>query len=110
MTLPSPLRIMAALGLRGGCHFHQSQTPHYITCRDTHPHNPLLDDWPLLPLNQISNQITNDAGVPLDLEHAYTKLSDDALARSGGVLRMLPERRPITTFEGSMSALSLGSH
>ena len=55
---------------------------------------------PPVARNQISNQITNDAGVPLDLDHAYTKLSDDALARSGGVLRMLPERRPITTFEG----------
>jgi len=50
-------------------------------------------------LNQISNQITNDAGVPLDLEHAYTKLSGDTLAGSGGVLRMLPDRRPITTLE-----------
>ncbi|PUU73574.1 hypothetical protein B9Z19DRAFT_1134947 [Tuber borchii] len=39
---------------------------------------------PPVALNQISNQITSDAGVPLDLEHAYTKLSDDALARSGG--------------------------
>jgi len=55
---------------------------------------------PPVALNQISKQITNDTGVPLGLEHAYTKLSDDALARLGGVLRILPERRPITTFEG----------
>ena len=55
---------------------------------------------PLVALNQISNQITNDAGVSLDLEHAYTKLSGDALAGLGVVVRMLPDRRPIITFEG----------
>ena len=45
-------------------------------------------------------QLTTDQGVPIDLDHAYAKLSDDALARSGGVLGMLPERRPVTSFEG----------
>ena len=50
--------------------------------------------------NQISNKITYDTCAPLGLEHAYTKLSDDALARLGGVLRILLERRPITAFEG----------
>ncbi|PUU77447.1 hypothetical protein B9Z19DRAFT_1086337 [Tuber borchii] len=62
---------------------------------------PFLVSIPPLPvtLNQISNQITNDSGVPLDLEHAYTKLSDNALARSG----MMPERRPISTFGGGAS-------
>jgi len=55
---------------------------------------------PPVALNQISNQITNDTGVPLGLKHAYTKLSDDTLMRLGGVSRILPECRPITTFEG----------
>ncbi|PUU77452.1 hypothetical protein B9Z19DRAFT_1086341 [Tuber borchii] len=62
-------------------------------------------------LNQISNQITNDTGVPLDLEHAYTKLSDNAIPRSGGVLRMLLECRLISTFGGgSISVVAWGSH
>ena len=73
MSLPRPLRIMAASGLRGGGRFHQSQKLHYITRKDLHSRDPLQDDWPL---------------------------SGDALAGSGGVLRMLPDRRPITTFEG----------
>ena len=49
MTLSRPLRIMAGLGPWGGGRFHQSPTPHYITFRDLHPRDPLLDDWPLLP-------------------------------------------------------------
>jgi len=49
MPPPRPLHTMAAWGLRGGSRFHQSQTPHYLTCRDLHPRDPLLDDWPLLP-------------------------------------------------------------
>ncbi|PUU73303.1 hypothetical protein B9Z19DRAFT_1135430 [Tuber borchii] len=78
--------------------------------QDLYPRDPLLDDWVPLPvaLNQISNQITNDACVPLDLEYADTKLSDNALARSGGVLRMLPEGRPITTFEGEHTHTGTG--
>ncbi|PUU73298.1 hypothetical protein B9Z19DRAFT_1135422 [Tuber borchii] len=81
-----------------------------ITSSDLHPRDSLLGNWPPLPvaLNQISNQVTNDAGVPLDLEYADTKLSDNALARSGGVLRMLPERRPITKFEGEHIRASTG--
>jgi len=55
------------------------------------------DDWPLLPmlLATRSHEITNDAGVPLDSEHAYTKLLDAALG-TRAVLQMLRERRPIT--------------
>jgi len=55
------------------------------------------DDWPLLPmlLATRSHKITNDAGVPLDSEHAYTKLLDAALWRTRAVLRMLWEHRPI---------------
>ncbi|PUU73302.1 hypothetical protein B9Z19DRAFT_1163656 [Tuber borchii] len=73
-----------------------------IRSSDLHPHGSLVENWPPLPgtLNQISNQITNDTRVPLDLEYADTILSDNALARSGGVFRMLPESRPISTPEG----------
>jgi len=49
-----------------------------------------------------------DAGVPLDLELAYTKLSGDPLAGSGGVLPMLPDRRPITNPEGEHSRAGTG--
>ncbi|RPB04035.1 hypothetical protein L873DRAFT_1800046 [Choiromyces venosus 120613-1] len=73
-------------------HMQRSASPRSSSGRLTSP-SPIVR-------NQISNQITNDAGVPIDLDHAYAKLSDDALARSGGVLGMLPERRPVTTFEG----------
>jgi len=49
MTLLRLLGTMAASGLWGAGPFHKFQTPHYIICRDLHPRDPLLDDWPLLP-------------------------------------------------------------
>ncbi|PUU80194.1 hypothetical protein B9Z19DRAFT_1063644 [Tuber borchii] len=105
MTLPYPLRIMAVSSLQGGGRFHQYQMPHYITCHMQRSASPQSSEWlaspPPVARNQISNQISNDADVPLDLGHAYSKPSDGALAGSEGVLRMLPERRPITTLEGA---------
>lgn len=46
------------------------------------------------------NQITMETGTKIDLDHAYARLNDEALARSGGVLGKLPERRPLIGSDG----------
>lgn len=46
------------------------------------------------------NQITMETGTKIDLDHAYARLNDEALARSGGVLGKLPGRRPVIGSNG----------
>lgn len=52
------------------------------------------------PVGSRNNKITMETGTTIDLDHAYARLSDDALAHSGGILGKLPERRPLTTSDG----------
>jgi len=47
------------------------------------------------------NKIVNDKGEIIDLGRAYARLSDAALAASGGTLAQLPERRPVMDKDGS---------
>lgn len=46
------------------------------------------------------NKVVLETGPKIDLDHAYARLNDDALAHSGGVLGKLPERRPLTGSDG----------
>jgi len=46
--------------------------------------------------------IASEDGAPLDLQHAYRRLNDDALATSGGILGSLPEKKAVVN--------SLGEH
>lgn len=41
-----------------------------------------------------------ETGTKIDLDHAYARLNDEALARSGGVLGKLPGRRPVIGSNG----------
>jgi hypothetical protein len=41
-----------------------------------------------------------ESGAMIDLDYAYAKLNDQALAASGGPLSKLPERRPMTDKQG----------
>lgn len=54
------------------------------------------------------NQITMETGTKIDLDHAYARLNDEALARSGGVLGKLPERRPLVGSDGELIRAGTG--
>lgn len=54
------------------------------------------------------NQITMETGTKIDLDHAYARLNDEALARSGGVLGKLPERRPLIGNNGEHIRVGTG--
>ncbi|KAF8253960.1 hypothetical protein K440DRAFT_618534, partial [Wilcoxina mikolae CBS 423.85] len=47
-----------------------------------------------------SHLIMTESGSMIDMDRAYAKLNDDALAASGGALAMLPERRPVVDKQG----------
>jgi hypothetical protein len=53
------------------------------------------------PVQLNKNKIVNDKGEIIDLGRAYARLSDAALAASGGTLAQLPERRPVMDKDGS---------
>lgn len=46
------------------------------------------------------NKPVMETGPKIDFGHAYARLNDEALARSGGILGKLPERKPLTNSEG----------
>jgi len=46
------------------------------------------------------SHLMTESGTVIDMERAYAKLNDDALATSGGALAMLPERRPVVDKQG----------
>jgi hypothetical protein len=45
--------------------------------------------------------IVSKTGAIIDLDYAYARLNDDALASSGGALSSLPERKPVTDKDGN---------
>jgi hypothetical protein len=47
------------------------------------------------------NTIVSKTGAVIDLDYAYARLNDDALASSGGALSSLPERKPVTDKDGN---------
>ncbi|KAI5789031.1 hypothetical protein EDC01DRAFT_123843 [Geopyxis carbonaria] len=49
---------------------------------------------------ETGNRLVSENGELIDLDHAYARLTDDALARSGGMLGNLPERRPVLDSQG----------
>lgn len=54
------------------------------------------------------NQVVMETGTKIDLDHAYARLNDEALARSGGVLGKLPERRPLIGINGEHIRVGTG--
>lgn len=54
------------------------------------------------------HMLMSGGGVMIDLDHAYARLNDDALSRSGGALAKLPERRPILDKHGDAVRAGMG--
>jgi hypothetical protein len=45
--------------------------------------------------------IMSENGAVIDLDYAYARLNDQALASSGGALASLPDRKPVTDKQGN---------
>lgn len=52
--------------------------------------------------------LVSEKGTVIDLDTAYARLNDDALAKSGGALAKLPERRPVTDKQGDVVKAGTG--
>jgi hypothetical protein len=50
----------------------------------------------------------SENGAFIDLDYAYARLNDDALAASGGTLASLPERKPVTDKQGDIAQAGTG--
>lgn len=52
--------------------------------------------------------LTGESGSKIDLDYAYARLNDSALAASGGTLASLPGRKPITDKNGELVTAGTG--
>ncbi|RYN19451.1 hypothetical protein AA0113_g11387 [Alternaria arborescens] len=59
---------------------------------------------PTQPASKSSNTFVTDSGKSIDMDQAYRKLSDSALARSEGGLSSLPNRKGVDPVKGTATA------